>query len=181
MSGAYEAAVLDFRQRKDAHFATGRGPVRPDAFTGLSYYPPDEAWAFQVLVQAAPDSTVPFTLETNTGEPRQMNAFGTVTVPFPDGERTLTVFAPLGDEHPQRVFLPFRDGTSGTETYGAGRYLDAPLTEQDGELLVDVDFNMAYHPYCAYGEGWTCPLPPPQNRLPQAIRAGERSAVVDGA
>ena len=107
-------------------------------------------------------------------EPRSMSAFGTVTVALPGGQRTLTVFAPLGEEQPARVFLPFRDATSGTQTYGAGRYLDAPLTREDGEVWVDVDFNMAYHPYCAYGEGWTCPLPPPGNRVPDGISVGER-------
>ncbi|WP_309572905.1 DUF1684 domain-containing protein [Deinococcus sp.] len=178
MSAAYQAAVLDFRQRKDAHFAAGRGPVQAEGFTGLSYYPPDQAWAFQVLLHAAPDATVPFTLDTNTGEPRTMSAYGTVTLPLPGGEHTLTVFAPLGEETPQRVFLPFRDATSGSETYGAGRYLDAPLTALDSEVMVDVDFNMAYHPYCAYGDGWTCPLPPTGNRLTDAVRAGERLPVV---
>ncbi|GHF52531.1 hypothetical protein HNQ07_003182 [Deinococcus metalli] len=175
MSAAYDEAVLDFRRRKDEHFAAGRGPVRPETFTGLTYYPPDEAWAFRVPLHPAPDGGAPFTLDTNTGQPRTMSALGTVTLPLPGGERTLTVYAPLGEERPQRVFIPFRDATSGEETYGAGRYLDAPLAD-DGELWVDVDFNMAYHPYCAYGDGWTCPLPPASNRLPDAVRAGERLA-----
>ena len=68
-------------------------------------------------------------------------------------------------------FLPFRDATSGPETYGAGRYLDAEITS-DGRVLLD--FNRAYFPYCAYGEGWTCPLPPAENWLRAAVRAGER-------
>ncbi|WP_412027076.1 DUF1684 domain-containing protein [Deinococcus yunweiensis] len=174
MSSAYDEAVLDFRRRKDAHFAAGRGPVSTETFTGLTYYPPDEAWAFRVPLHTAPHAGAPFTLDTNTGEPRSMSAFGTVTVALPGGQRTLTVFAPLGEEQPARVFLPFRDATSGTQTYGAGRYLDAPLTREDGEVWVDVDFNMAYHPYCAYGEGWTCPLPPPGNRVPDGISVGER-------
>ncbi|MFC6801419.1 DUF1684 domain-containing protein [Deinococcus caeni] len=88
------------------------------------------------------------------------------------------VHAP-GDERPERVFIPFRDATSGAAeggTYGAGRYLDAPLDRQLGGegALVRVDFNLAYHPYCAYGDGWTCPLPPRENWLPDAVTAGER-------
>lgn len=129
-ASAYEAAVLDFRRRKDEHFAAGRGPVNPAAFAGLSYYPPDEAWAFTVLLEPLPqdDAGAEWTLETNTGETRTMARVGQVQLPLPDGERTLLVFAPLGEERPERVFIPFRDATSGDTTYGAGRYLDAPWT-----------------------------------------------------
>ena len=177
-ASAYEAAVLVFRRRKDEHFAAGRGPVDPAAFAGLSYFPPDEAWAFTVLLDPLPqaDAGAEWTLETNTGETRTMARIGQVQLPLPDGERTLLVFAPLGEERPERVFIPFRDATSGEATYGAGRYLDAPLDRQLGGdgALVRVDFNLAYHPYCAYGDGWTCPLPPRENWLPDAVTAGER-------
>lgn len=178
---AYQEAVEDFRRRKDEHFAAGRGPVRPAEFRGLSYYPPDPAWAFEVLLETEPGAQTAFTLETNTGAPRTMARFGSVTLELPAGAHTLSVFAPLGEEQPQRVFIPFRDATSGAETYGAGRYLDAPLSRGPAGLSVQVDFNLAYHPYCAYGEGWTCPLPPPENRLPGAVRAGERLAPEAGS
>ncbi|GGR51985.1 hypothetical protein GCM10008959_11640 [Deinococcus seoulensis] len=178
--GLYEEAVLDFRNRKDQHFAAGNGPVDPKSFHGLRYFAPDESWAFTVLLDRLPqDVAAEFPLETNTGETRVMARYGQVTVPLPGGERTLSVFAPLGDEQPARVFIPFRDATSGAAeggTYGAGRYLDAALDRQLGGegALVRVDFNLAYHPYCAYGDGWTCPLPPRENWLPDAVTAGER-------
>lgn len=77
------------------------------------------------------------------------------------------------------LFLPFRDATSGAETYGGGRYLldtvkGADLGLDGGRLVLD--FNFAYHPSCAYDPRWTCPLAPPGNRLPIAMRAGERTA-----
>jgi uncharacterized protein len=77
------------------------------------------------------------------------------------------------------VFLPFRDATSGSESYGAGRYLldtvkGADLGTADGRLVLD--FNFAYNPSCAYDDGWACPLAPPANRLALPIRAGERYA-----
>lgn len=172
----YAEAVLDFRARKDAHFAAGKGPVDAALFTGLSYFAPDAAWNFTVPLTVWPqDASSEFTLETNTGQPRVMARFGTVALSLPGGERTLAVFAPLGEDAPARVFIPFRDATSGTETYGAGRYLDAPLQRsEDGVVWADVDFNMAYHPYCAYGDGWTCPLPPRENWLPEGVRVGEK-------
>jgi uncharacterized protein (DUF1684 family) len=176
VTSPYEEAVLDFRRRKDEHFAAGNGPVDAATFHGLRYYPPDPAWTFSVpLTFALPGPEAEFTLETNTGQPRTMALYGTVTLPLPGGEHILNVFAPLGEETPARVFIPFRDATSGGDTYGAGRYLDAPLARnEDGDALVSVDFNLAYHPYCAYGDGWTCPLPPRENVLPVAVRAGER-------
>lgn len=78
------------------------------------------------------------------------------------------------------VFLPFRDATSGRQTYGGGRYLldsikSADLGEtSDGRVILD--FNFAYHPSCAYSDRWICPLSPVENTLPVAIRAGERLA-----
>jgi uncharacterized protein len=75
------------------------------------------------------------------------------------------------------VFLPFTDGTSGSDTYGGGRYLldtvkGADLGEENGRLVLD--FNFAYNPSCAYDPRWICPLSPPENRLPVAVRAGEQ-------
>jgi hypothetical protein len=75
------------------------------------------------------------------------------------------------------LFLPFADATSGTETYGAGRYLldtvkGADLGQEEGRLVLD--FNFAYFPSCAYDPRWTCPLAPPANRLSVPVRAGER-------
>jgi uncharacterized protein (DUF1684 family) len=75
------------------------------------------------------------------------------------------------------VFLPFADATSGSETYGAGRYLldtvkGSDLGSEDGRLVLD--FNFAYNPSCSYDDAWACPLCPPANRLAVPIRAGER-------
>jgi hypothetical protein len=70
------------------------------------------------------------------------------------------------------LFIPFRDATSGSETYAAGRYLE--LTENTTGIY-DLDFNRAYNPYCAYREDYSCPLPPAENTLTVAIRAGEKT------
>jgi hypothetical protein len=71
------------------------------------------------------------------------------------------------------LFLPFRDATSGRETYGAGRYLEVEPPGPDGG--VEIDLNYAYNPYCAYNPEWSCPIPPGENWLTVPIRAGERS------
>ena len=76
---------------------------------------------------------------------------------------------PSGDF--SRLFVPFRDQTSGEETYPAGRYLDLDVSTTG---LYDLDFNRAYHPFCYFDETYDCPYPPPQNRLNTAVFAGEK-------
>jgi uncharacterized protein (DUF1684 family) len=95
--------------------------------------------------------------------------------PGDDTVRELAVF--WLDAYGGGVFLPFTDGTSGSDTYGGGRYVldtvkGADLGEEDGRLVLD--FNFAYNPSCAYDPRWVCPLSPPENRLPVAVRAGEQ-------
>lgn len=104
---------------------------------------------------------------------------GTVRLPFPDGERQLSVFWLAG--YAGGLFIPFRDATNGTSTYGAGRYLvdaaksaDLGADPATGSLILD--FNFAYQPSCAFDPRWACPLAPPENRLQIAVRAGERIA-----
>jgi hypothetical protein len=86
---------------------------------------------------------------------------------------TLVAFADLESTSMNRLFVPFTDTTSGTDTYGGGRYLELEKTPTG---LYDLDFNRAYHPFCVYNPTFDCPIPPKENRLPIAIRAGERLA-----
>jgi hypothetical protein len=74
---------------------------------------------------------------------------------------------------PDRLFVPFTDLTSGTETYAAGRYMELDRTATG---IYTIDFNRAFHPYCYYNEDYDCPFPPPSNRLPVPVRAGEKLA-----
>lgn len=79
----------------------------------------------------------------------------------------LLVYRPL--EHPDQFFIPFHDKSNGDETYGGGRYVHLDSLDTHKFIL---DFNNSYNPYCAYDTTWICPLPPPQNTLPFAVRAG---------
>jgi hypothetical protein len=104
---------------------------------------------------------------------------GSVALPFRDGPRRLSVFWMAG--YSGGVFLPFRDATNGTETYGAGRYLvdsakSADLGGDAGRGTLICDFNFSFQPSCAFDPQWACPLAPPENRLDIPIRAGERIA-----
>ena len=102
---------------------------------------------------------------------------GRLRLPLPAGDETLDLFWMRG--YAGGLFLPFLDATSGTETYGAGRYLldtakGADLGGDPQQRTLIVDLNFAFHPSCAFDPKWACPLAPPSNRLATRIEAGER-------
>ena len=105
-------------------------------------------------------------MQTTTGTVQPHARFGKFRFQVDGQQAELTIFA---GEH--GFFLPFADSLAGKETYGAGRYLEP---EPLGGGKFRVDFNLAYNPYCAYDERWTCPITPPENRVRVPIRAGEK-------
>lgn len=158
-----------FRHRKDELFrVSADSPLTPDQrerFAGLRYYAEDPSLRFEVTLER--DTGGAEEIETSDGQRRVMPRAGVVR--FPVGGRDVVLAA---YEQDGALFIPFRDATSGDETYGAGRYVEAhPLG--DGRYLLDL--NLAYNPYCAYNENWSCPLPPRENWLGLPIRAGERA------
>lgn len=162
------ASLADHRRAKDAWLKSApESPLAgaPD-FDGLSYYPADPTLAFTVSAEAADGA--PLTIQTSDGRERTYTRDFTVALVVEGTPITLTLYGT-----PHGLFLPFRDRTSGAETYGGGRYLDVAAPDAAG--AVEIDFNLAYHPYCAYDARYSCPIPPAENWLEVAIRAGERS------
>jgi uncharacterized protein (DUF1684 family) len=95
---------------------------------------------------------------------------------FKVGDREQTIQAYKSDPAEERLFILFRDATSGKETYGGGRYLDLESDrDQTAEGKWILDFNKAYNPWCVYSENYTCPLVPPENQLEIPIYAGEKN------
>ena len=165
----YIAAIETERAEKDLYFRRDPyGPIEDrQNFTGLKYYPPDPAFRYTLLLHRAEPE--PITFQTSTGDERVYYRVGTVEFEVDGQPAQLAIYK---SEDYDELFLPFRDATSGTETYGAGRYLE-PVELANGELLVD--FNLAYNPYCAYSDNFSCPLPPVENWLKVPIRAGEKN------
>lgn len=140
-------------------------------YSGLRWFPLDERYRVRARLE-------------RHAEPRPANlpATGDDTVAFLEvgalvfdllGERCrLLAFEPApGEADEAYILVPFRDGTTSKETYGGGRYLDLEPHASDA---YELDFNRAYHPYCAHDDAWSCTLPPPENRLPLRVEAGER-------
>ncbi|MEP0775568.1 MAG: DUF1684 domain-containing protein [Acidobacteriota bacterium] len=145
---------------------------RRASFPGLVFFPYDPAYRFRAMLEPVfpPES---LTLGASDGSLRPAARVGRLRLRFPAGEAVLTVFQLLDirDSYPNHYFLPFRDALAGKETYGAGRYLEvSPL----GAGVVEVDFNRAYNPDCAYGITARCPITPEENTLPFAVPVGER-------
>ncbi len=141
------------------------------AFKGLRYFEYDPKLRLSARVRGRPGER--FDVQASTGEQLALRRFGIVELEW----GTLEVF--WIDVYGGGVFIPFRDATSGSLTYGGGRYLldtikgaDLGLTER-GELVLD--FNFAYHPSCHYDARWSCPLAPRENWLTVPIEAGERA------
>ena len=176
---SYPDAVARFRADKDEYFATGRhSPIPVDkraSFTGLPYYPVDESLVFddRRLEPYTGDEPSDFQIPTSDGKLRPAHRAGHLTFELGGEPRRLTAYT-FDDGDGESLFVPFLDATSGTETYGAGRYLDLD-PEEDGTYTLD--FNLAYHPSCVYDERFSCPLTPAENRLAERIEAGERLPV----
>ncbi len=138
-----DAALHEHRTTKDRFLATDeRSPIADrSSFTGLSYYPSDPDLVFAVTPD--PVEPEPIAVGTTTGEERTYMKVATADLSIAGRDVTLTLY----DTGHHGYFLPFRDATSGVETYGAGRYLDLHDNE-DG--TVTIDFNYAYAPFCAY-------------------------------
>lgn len=171
MSASFYSDTIEAdRVEKDRFFrASPYSPLEDRSnFTGLNYYPPDPAWRFELPLQAA-EQVEELTIQTSTGDEQTYYRAGVIEFEVEGQVARLTVYK---SPHHDEPFIPFRDATSGHETYGAGRYLE-PVELAGGKLLVD--FNLAYNPYCAYSEHYSCPLPPLENWLKVPIRAGEKA------
>ena len=158
-----------FRAEKDDFFKHHpQSPLTPEQrrdFSGLQYFPENAALQLEVPVERLFDQQ-PMQMQTSTGGVQAYVRYGKFKFEV-DGQPTeLTIY-----QNENGYFLPFVDSLAGKETYPAGRYLEPEPLPGDRFL---VDFNIAYNPYCAYNEMWSCPITPAENRLKVPIRAGEQ-------
>ena len=172
------------RDEKDRFFAEHpQSPIPPDdreAFDGLAYFEPDPAYRVLATVTAHDDPDVVH-METTSG--REMRYLRVSTLEFElardeedlaDGSHELAAYQ-LESPNEEPLFVPFRDKTTGQQSYRGGRYMELSPNRAlaDADEIV-LDFNLAYTPFCAYSETFDCPLPPEENWLEVAVPAGER-------
>jgi hypothetical protein len=176
----WEIALVEWRIEKNEEFMDPARTPLPEAmltdFVGLDYYFPAAEFRYRLpLERAAGADTV--TLARRRGEAAPYVVAGHVRFRHDGEDHQLTVYGPARPG-PGHLFLPFYDLTSGETTYPGGRYLDLEAGAGD---TVEVDFNKAYNPLCAYDpEAWNCTLPPEENRLPIRVEAGEKLLTTSG-
>jgi len=161
--------LTDFRKEKDEFFERHpQSPLTPEqkrGFVGLQYFPENDALRLEVQAEPLMDQQ-PMQMQTSTGGVQTYVRHACFNIQFDGQEAELTIY-----QNESGYFLPFVDSLAGKETYPAGRYLE-PESVPGNRFLVD--FNLAYNPYCAYNEMWSCPITPAENRLKVPIRAGEK-------
>jgi uncharacterized protein (DUF1684 family) len=166
--------LKDFREKRDRFFKEDpRSPLKESdrkKFKGLSYYPIDLKYAMVGAIERYPIEPKPMyvTLPTNKETGRKYVKYGRFKFKCEGKEYVLQIYRPLASDD---LFLPFKDKTSGIETYEKGRYLYVE-SMPGGKVLID--FNRACNPFCQYNEKYTCPFAPEENWLGIAIRVGEK-------
>lgn len=168
----HRPAWVEWRRSRDELFRTSpQSPVERSSFAGLSYFDYDPAFCVAARVEPAEAGTWSFDATEGT---LVLDCIGRACFTLEDQTQSLNLYR--FRSYGGGLFLSFRDGTSGEQTYGGCRYLldtvkGADLGTKDGGLILD--FNYAYQPSCAYDPRWVCPLAPPSNRLAVQVRAGE--------
>jgi uncharacterized protein (DUF1684 family) len=174
----WKAEIEKERKIKDRFFRSGYpgSPIPFEyraRFKGLDYFPPDPAYRFELELHEHEEKGV-VRIAYTKGRERDFLRWGEFR--FKVGNKEQAIQAYKSDPAEKRLFILFRDETSGKETYGAGRYLDLyPNRDQIAEGKWVLDFNKAYNPWCVYNKDYTCPLVPSDNRLEAPIYAGERN------
>lgn len=152
-----------------------KSPLKPKDlkdFKGLEFFPYDKTFKVKANLKRTPESEW-FRMKTNTDRLSKERIYGVLTFEIEGTQYSLNVYQ--GEENMQTegfedyLFLPFLDLTNGESTYAGGRYIDLRIPEGDS---IEIDFNSAYNPYCAYNELFSCPIVPRQNLINTAIIAG---------
>jgi uncharacterized protein (DUF1684 family) len=172
---AYNADIAEARDERDRYMKTSpESPFANDIknYTGLKYYPADVRFKITASLEMAKEKQ-PVILATSDGNEQHYLPYAYASFDLNGYHNRLLILEnmEMGPQH-GKLFLPFGDETSASETYGAGRYLD--VVKVPGSNSITLDFNKAYNPYCAYNDHFSCPFPPPSNLLKVAIRAGEK-------
>ncbi len=174
-----EGTCTRFRAARDelfrTHAASPLGPKLHGRFRGLRYYPYDSVWRVDALLD--PDVTrETMTVDLGADGTLRYTRIAALRFNTPGGPAALSLFWIEG--YGGGLFLPFRDRTNGSDTFGGGRYLYDTIKGADlgsAERSMVLDFNYAYNPSCAYDQRWVCPLAPAENSLSLAVGAGEKS------
>lgn len=174
---SYTEQIQQFRQQYLANLSSpDHGPLTKKETTGIDFFPADSTYRVPATFTRTPEAE-PFDLATYSGMTKPYVKYGELAFDLHGQALTLAIYQSLNlpkAVYGNYLFLPFKDLTNDVTTYGGGRYMDFQIENiQDGTLVID--FNKAYNPYCAFKDGYNCPIPPMENHLKVAIHAGEKA------
>ncbi len=173
-----EATSLnEHREKYKAGFLNDpRSPLTKDDLTYLDFYEENPSWKLQCQCELQKDAK-PFELPTYSGITRTYILHSIATCKYQKESIVLFLYKnitqPINPLYKNNLFLPFKDHTNGEESYGGGRYINLYTTDIVKDKL-EIDFNKCYNPWCAYSDGYNCPIPPKENHLEREVRAGEK-------
>ena len=156
--------------------AENKGVIEKKDILKIKFYDAKESYIILASFKATPEAK-PFEMSTHSGKMVTYRKYGELSFEINKKQYQLAVYQNQKFlTHPiykTYLFLPFNDATNGEDTYGGGRYIDLKL-EDIVNNQITLDFNKCYNPYCAYAEGYACPIPPAENKLKVEILAGEK-------
>ena len=170
----YKDRLIKKREQRELELLNSRkSPIKNiKKFKGLSFFKPNKKYIVEAYATPI-ESKKMVLLATSDGQKRLYRHYAKLSFDLNDKLHSLVLLQNAEDN--SDFFLPFNDQTNGTQTYGAGRYLDikAKDIKPKGDFTLRLDFNLAYNPYCAYNPDYSCPIPPKANNLETRIEAGE--------
>jgi len=174
----FEAETETFRRHyKEDFLKSKNSPLKKDDLSYLRFFEPDSTYRVTAVFKKIQKSR-PFEMPTYSDTNKTYVKYGELKFRLNGKKQSLTVYRSLSlqtlPQYRDYLFLPFKDKTNGIESYGGGRYIDL-RTGDIKENVVILDFNKAYNPYCAYSDGYHCPIPPAANHLSAKIEAGEKN------
>lgn len=178
---SYKDSVVQWQHHYKKEFLDDpRSPIKAEDTAFLRFFPVNKRWCITASVTITPNA-LPFDMATHSGKTKKFRQWAELRFrnPLSSGPKYHTLHAfervdpPAGDTVSRiTLFVPFYDETNSESTYGGGRYMDIPKAAvQHGRVVLD--FNKAYNPYCAFAEGFSCPIPPSESKLSLAVKAGE--------
>ncbi|KQN35249.1 hypothetical protein ASE92_11580 [Pedobacter sp. Leaf41] len=174
---SYSEQISTHREKyKQDFLKESNSPLKENDLQNLHFYDADSNYKILADVEMLTNEKV-FKMPTYDGTSKEFYRCAKINFNLNDRAITMTLYKSIAlasnPAYKDLLFLPFTDETNNVETYGGGRYIDLSSKEINGNKI-EVDFNKAYNPYCAYSDGYRCPVPPEENNLELAIKAGEK-------
>lgn len=170
--------ILEYREKYKSDFLEDtRSPLKEQDLKFLDFYKPDSSYCFNASIEILPNE-IPYDMATHSGVTKKYTRYWKLKFELKNKEYCLIAYQSqqlINDStYKNYLFVPFNDFTNSSTTYGGGRYIDLNIQDATGNKIL-LDFNKAYNPYCAFAEGYACPIPPAENKLLIEIKAGEKS------